>query len=162
MLQLFLMLIVKQSPWTKFQITSLQNWPICVNADKMGLLNYMIIEYVKLLENWMTLQKSITMFYISKLKWNSFSLDSKIFYSFLLYSSISINSDRYNLHAFPSKAKTFNYLNTLEHQFYSFELKTVVFSRFWSDCAGVRSKGRKSDERCLTLLYTVSCTLNSW
>lgn len=94
----------------------------------MGLLNYMIIEYVKLLEDWMTLQKSVTMFYMSKLKWNSYSPDSKVFYSFLLYSSISINSDRYNLHAFPSKAKTFNYLNTLEHQFYSFGLKTSCFS----------------------------------
>lgn len=76
-------------------LTKLTNF----NGYKMGLLNYMIIEYVKLLEDWMTLQKSVTMFYMSKLKWNSYSPDSKVFYSFFLYSSISINSDRYNLHA---------------------------------------------------------------
>lgn len=74
----------------------------------MDLLNDMILEYMKLVENWMTFQKSVPMFYISKLKWNSYSPDSKLFYSFLLYSSISMNSDRYNPHAFPSKAKAFN------------------------------------------------------
>lgn len=84
---------------------------------------------MKLLENWMTFQKSVTMFYISKLKWNSYSLDSKVFYSFLLYSSISMNSERYNPECFPFKSKTSNYLNTPElHQFYLLGLKTSCFS----------------------------------
>lgn len=51
-----------------------------INGYKMGIPNYKIIEYVKLLKNWLTFQKSVTMFYISKLKWNFSSPDYKIFF----------------------------------------------------------------------------------
>lgn len=159
-LQLILMLIVKQSPWKKFPTTSLKNWLICANGYKMDLLNYMILEYMKR-TGWLfkNLYQCFTL-----VNWNGILTAQTLNY-FIVFSYILqfpwIQTDTIPMPSLQRQKLLTKHTRTPPILLIWIE-NTMFFRRFWSDCSEVRSKGRRSEERCLTLVYTVLCTLNAW